>query len=179
MKVDLNVPVLTTERLTLRGPIESDVEAVIAFFADENRSEGFGGALERQDAWRWWGLMIGHWVIRGYGYWTVTETSGDDTPLGIVGLWNPDGWPEPEIGWVMFEGSEGKGIAFEAATEVRRYAYDVLGWTTLTSNIVPGNDRSAALADRLGAVHERTYENPHMGLDRLFRHPGPQELEGA
>ncbi|MCY4334355.1 MAG: GNAT family N-acetyltransferase [Litoreibacter sp.] len=179
MKVELNVPVLTTERLTLRGPIEADAEAVIAFFADETRSSAFGGPLERQDAWRWWGLLVGHWVIRGYGYWTVTETGGDDTPFGIVGLWNPDGWPEPEIGWVMFEGSEGKGYAYEAAKAVRGYAYDVLGWTTLTSNIVPGADRSEALAKRLGAFLERTYENPHMGPDRLFRHPGPSELEGA
>ncbi len=178
MKIDLDIPVLTTERLTLRGPKESDAEAVIAFFADAERSEGFGGPLSRQDAWRWWGLMIGHWVVRGYSYWTVTET-GNDTPLGIVGIWNPDGWPEPEIGWVMFEGSEGKGIAYEAAMEVRRYAYAELGFTTLTSNIVPGNDRSAALATRMGAVHERTYENPHMGLDRLFRHPGPDQISEA
>lgn len=176
MKVDLKVPVLQTMRLTLRGPIEADAEAVISFFADETRSPGFGGPLARGDAWRWWGLMVGHWVIRGYGYWTVTETGGDDTALGIVGIWNPDGWPEPEIGWVMFEGSEGKGIAFEAAAEVRRYAYEVLGFTTLTSNIVPGNDRSAALAERMGAFHERTYDNPHMGLDRLFRHPGAEAL---
>lgn len=175
MKMPLDIPVLDTERLILRGPKESDAEAVINFFADAERSEGFGGPLSRQDAWRWWGLMIGHWVIRGYSYWTVTMT-GVDTPLGIVGIWNPDGWPEPEIGWVMFEGSEGKGIAFEAASEVRRYAYAELGFTTLTSNIVPGNDRSAALAERMGAWHESTYENPHMGLDRLFRHPSPEQI---
>ena len=32
------------------------------------------------------------------------------------------------------------------------------------------------LAERMGAVHERTYENIHMGQDMLFRHPSPAEV---
>lgn len=178
LHIDLHVPVIETERLHLRGPERNDFEPLAVFFADQARSEGFGGPLPRDDAWRWWGLMIGHWVIHGYGYWTVTE-KGSNTALGIVGIWNPEGWPEPEIGWVMFAGAEGKGFAYEAAKAVRSHAYSTLGFTTLTSNIVPGNDRSAALANRLGAVYERTYDNPHMGIDRLFRHPGPDTSAGA
>ena len=41
--------------------------------------------------------------------------------------------------------------------------YEDLGFTTLTSNIVPGNTRSIRLAERMGAVYERTYDNPNMG----------------
>jgi RimJ/RimL family protein N-acetyltransferase len=41
---------------------------------------------------------------------------------------------------------------------------------------VPGNTRSIKLAERMGAVYERTYDNPHMGKDMLFRHPSPKEL---
>ena len=51
-----------------------------------------------------------------------------------------------------------------------------LGFTTLTSNIVPGNDRSVALAKRLGAWFEREYVNVQMGTDLLYRHPSPAEL---
>nr|MDA3856739.1 GNAT family N-acetyltransferase [Roseovarius sp.] len=68
------------------------------------------------------------------------------------------------------------GIAHEAAARARRYAYQDLGFTTLTSNIVPGNTRSIALAERLGAWFEREYENIHMGHDLLYRHPGPGDL---
>lgn len=171
----VNAPRLETDRLILRGPEKHDAEAVIAFLQDPIRSEGFGGYTNRGDAWRWFTLNIGHWHWHGYGYLTI-EDKATGAPAGITGIWNPEGWPEPELGWVVFEGFEGKGIAFEAAQTARAWAYEGLGFTTLTSNIVPGNTRSIALAERLGAWFERQYENVHMGTDLLYRHPGPDDL---
>jgi len=163
-------PTLHTDRLILRGPEAADVEHIVAFYADAERSKGFGGPLPRDEAWRWFASVIGHWHLRGYGFWTVTK---DGAPCGFVGIWYPEGWPEPELGWIAFEGFEGQGIAFEAALAVREHAYANMGFTTLTSNIIPGNDRSVKLAERLGAVHETTYDNINMGTEMLFRHPGP------
>ena len=77
---------------------------------------------------------------------------------------------------MVYEGFEGKGIAYEAAIAVRAWAYAELKFTTLTSNIVPANTRSIALAERLGATFEREYENVQMGLDHLYRHPAPEAL---
>ncbi|MBN9676803.1 GNAT family N-acetyltransferase [Salipiger bermudensis] len=172
-----NAPRLETKRLILRGPEAADAEPMIAFLLDRERADGFGGYDHRGDAWRWFALNIGHWQLRGYGYFTI-EMKETRTPAGISGIWNPEGWPEPEIGWVVFEGFEGRGIAREAAERVRRYAYEDLGLTTLTSNIVPGNTRSVALAERMGATYERTYMNYSMGEDMLYRHPGPEEVLG-
>jgi RimJ/RimL family protein N-acetyltransferase len=173
-----NAPRFETERLILRGPEKRDAEPLIAFLQDPIRSEGFGGFTKRADAWRWYALNIGHWHIHGYGYLTI-EDKETGNPAGICGIWNPEGWPEPEIGWVVFEGSEGKGIAYEAAVAVRAWAYDALGFDTLTSNIVPDNARSIALAERLGARFEREYDNVNMGLDHLYRHPSPSDLEAG
>jgi len=171
-----HAPVLDTPRLTLRGPEPRDIEPMIAFLLDRDRAAGFGASPDRGDAWRWFALNVGHWHIHGYGYFTIEDkTSGQ--PAGITGIWNPEGWPEPELGWVVFAGYEGRGIAFEAATRARRHAYGDLGLTTLTSNIVPGNTRSIALAERLGAWFEREYDNIHMGRDFLYRHPGPDALD--
>ncbi|WP_425100967.1 GNAT family N-acetyltransferase [Tropicibacter sp. S64] len=170
-----SAPRLETERLILRGPRREDAEAVIAFLQDKDRSEGFGHIAKRGDAWRWFALNVGHWHWHGYGYFVIEDkTSGQ--PAGISGIWNPETWPEPEVGYVVFDGFEGKGIAYEAAMRVRQWAYDDLGFTTLTSNIVPSNARSKALAARMGAVYERTYENENMGTDELWRHPGPEAL---
>lgn len=170
-----NAPTLETDRLILRGPEKADAEAMIAFLMDEDRSDGFGGYAYRSDAWRWFTLNVGHWHWHGYGYFTIQDKATGE-PAGITGIWNPDGWPEPEVGWVVFDGFEGKGIAFEAATRAREWAYNDLGFTTLTSNIVPGNTRSIRLAERMGATYERTYHNPNMGEDMLYRHPGPEAL---
>ena len=168
-------PVLDTENLILRGPELRDVEPMIAFLLDASRSGGFGAASNRGEAWRWFALNVGHWHIHGYGYFTI-EMRDTGEAAGLCGIWNPEGWPEPELGWSLYEGFEGRGIAFEAAKRARQYAYEDLGMKTLTSNIVPGNDRSVALAERLGARYERTYHNPHMGKDMLFRHLGPNEV---
>lgn len=168
-------PVLDTQNLILRGPEERDIEPMIAFLLDHERAAGFGASPNRGDAWRWFALNVGHWHIHGYGYFTI-EIRESGKPAGICGIWNPEGWPEPEIGWVVFEGFEGRGIAYEAATRARQYAYEDLGLKTLTSNIVPGNSRSVALAERLGASFERSYKNMHMGDEMLYRHPGPAEV---
>ena len=171
-----NAPRLETQRLILRGPEPRDAESLIGFLMDEVRSEGFGGYTKRDDAWRWYALNIGHWHIHGYGYFTI-EDKETGNPAGICGIWNPEGWPEPEIGWVVFEGFEGKGIAFEAALAARQWAYSELGFSTLTSNIVPDNARSIALALRLGATFEYEYENVQVGTDHLYRHPSPEALD--
>ncbi|SLN16236.1 hypothetical protein ROJ8625_00536 [Roseivivax jejudonensis] len=167
-------PRIETARLILRGPEMRDFNAFATFHADPSRCLGFGPEMARPEAWRWWAGNIGHWQIHGYGYLTV-EDRETGAPAGISGIWNPEGWPEPEIGWVVYEGFEGRGIAFEAALAARAWAYDTLGMSTLTSNIKPDNARSKALAARMGAVYERTYDNPIMGEDELWRHPGPAE----
>ncbi len=175
MSLTLNIPRLETDRLILRGPEARDFEPIASFYADESRSWGFGGPLKRDDAWRWLATSIGHWALHGYGFFTM-ELKESGTACGLTGLWNPEGWPEPELGWVVFEGFEGMGLAREGAECARLWAYTDLGLETLTSNIKPGNHRSVALAERMGARFERSYDNVHLGEDHLYRHPAPADL---
>lgn len=169
------IPILTTDRLILRGPEARDFEPIATFFADADRSWGFGGPENRNGAWRWFASNIGHWFLRGYGYWTITDKD-TGAILGLTGLWHPEGWPEAELGWVAFEGSEGKGIIHEAARAARAYAYSDFGVTSLPSYIMPGNTRSIALAERLGAKYESSYENVSHGTELVYRHPAPGAL---
>lgn len=168
-------PRIETERLILRGPEPGDFEPTAAFLMDPIRAHGFGFEPDRSRAWRWFALNIGHWVLRGYGYFIV-EDKASGQPCGLTGIWFPEGWPEPELGYVVFSDFEGRGIAYEAATRAREWAYTDLGLTSLGSHIVPGNTRSIALAERMGARYERTYTNPHMGEDMIYRHPSAAEL---
>ncbi len=169
-----NAPIIESEKLILRGPQIQDSEPVISFLQDETRAKGFGHIPERGEAWRWFALNVGHWHIHQYGYFTVEKKSGEIA--GISGIWNPETWPEPELGWVLFEGFEGKGLAFEASSRVRQWAYEELKFTTLTSNITPYNIRSIRLAERLGAKFEHSYDNSNMGKTFLYRHPNPDHI---
>jgi len=109
------------------------------------------------------------WHLRGYGPWLVADKE-TDAPLGVVGLFYPEDWPEPEITWGVFEQAEGRGVAYEAAHETRRYAYEVLGLPPPVSLTMPQNDRSILLAKRLGAQHEGDFLHPKIGPLNVWRH---------
>jgi len=167
--LNVTIPVLETERLRLRAPQESDLPAVMDFMASE-RARFVGGPLPRQQGFKSFTSMLGHWMLRGYGFWMVADRR-DDTPLGRVGFLFGEGWHEPELGWQLFEGVEGRGIAFEAACAARAYGAAKLGLDGVISYTDPANARSIALARRLGCTHER--DVTFMGHDGIgiWRHP--------
>ena len=166
------IPEIETERLRLRAPRWDDFEAYAAFNASD-RSVGVGGPYTRSRAFQRLGGVIGHWQLRGYGRWMVADKNTDEA-LGVVGPYFPEGWPEPEIAWTVFEAAEGRGIAYEAAKAARAFAYQALGWTTAISCVVPDNTRSAALAQRMGCVADGVHQHPDGYTLNIWRHPGPE-----
>lgn len=172
-----HIPTLTTERLVLRAPALSDADILAAFFASDH-ARFVGGPKDRMDSWRHLATEIGHWALRGYGRWTVTLRS-NGAAVGIVGPWCPEGWPEPEIGWDIFEGFEGNGYGTEAARAALEWAYAEAGWRTAISLVDPENVKSAALARRLGASLEDTFDHARFGPLQVWRHKAPQSLAEA
>ena len=115
-----DIPTLETTRLRLRGPKMADCEPYAAFSASDN-SRSVGGPFPRHTVFTRLAAIAGHWTLRGYGRWIVADKSTDEA-LGIVGPFHPEEWPEAEIAWTVFPSAEGKGVAFEAATEARAQA---------------------------------------------------------
>ena len=170
-------PVVETERLILRLPEARDLAAVRAYNTQE-RSRWTGGPRSTGDSFRAYACVRGHWEFRGFGMFAI-EIKGADAACGMAGPWMPDDWPEGEIGWNLWsEEVEGKGIALEAAHAARDWTYRTCGWTTAVSYINPGNTRSLALADRLGARDDTQASHPFPDYPdtRIFRHPGPEAL---
>lgn len=168
---------LTTERLILRRPTEGDWPQWRAFCMTDRAVHFPSMHGDPFGAFQGFAAQLGHWQIRGFGLWAVT-THDDDTALGMIGPYHPDGWPENEIGWTIFsDQSAGKGIATEAATAALRDAYTRLGWTTAVHYIRTENTRSIALAERLGSRLDPNAETPRPDIPGgAWRHPGPKAL---
>ena len=165
----MKIPIIETERLIMREfRDDSDFDTYAEFYASDI-TQYYGGPLDRTSAWRAAAAMMGHWVIRGYGAWALEERSTGDF-CGIVGLWNPEGWPEREITWAIVPQKQGKGFANEAARRSKSYAYDTLGWDSVYSCISAGNSDSIRLAKKLGATLEREIENETGGRILVYRH---------
>ncbi len=158
---------ISTDRLILRTPCEGDFAAVAAFMRSP-RAAFVGGPIEDDFAlWRSFLSGLGHWALRGYGMFMVDREA---TPVGRVGILYHRMWQEPELGWHVFDGHEGQGYATEAAIAARRWAAESHGLGPLISYIDTRNTRSAAVARRLGAVHERD-DTLLGGPVQVWRHP--------
>lgn len=171
----ISIPVIETERLLLRGAKSEDFD-VFADFCASDRSKYNGGRADRNEAWRVFAMIIGHWELLGYGLWWAEEKATGKV-AGRFGLWNPEGWLEAEVGWTVFDGFEGKGLAYEGALAARKYAYDRMGFTTLTSVIAPKNTRSIKLAERLDATFEKEWTSPSGKPSLIYRHPSKEALQ--
>jgi RimJ/RimL family protein N-acetyltransferase len=174
-----DTPILTTERLTLRAPRMDDYPAWEAFFASD-RARFIGGPGTTRTAWRAFAHVVGMWALKGLGSFVITRTD-QDKPLGMTGPWAPQDWPENELGWTIWTTeAEGQGLAFEAASAARDFAFRDLGWTTAVSYIDHGNDRSVALAERLGASLDPDAPVPTKDDGpkvMVYRHPAPEGLQ--
>ncbi|MEL7150418.1 MAG: GNAT family N-acetyltransferase [Pseudomonadota bacterium] len=172
MSVDFRIPEIETERLRMRLPRMDDLPAHAAFRASD-RSKGVGGPFDDASSFQHLAGVIGQWQLRGYGRWMVADKVTDE-PYGIVGVFHPEEWPEPEIGWSIYANAEGKGIAREAALATREYVYSTLGWDRIVSLIIDGNDRSIRLAERLGCTKDGVFEDAELGKLNIWVHPQPE-----
>jgi len=154
------IPVLETERLLLRGFTQDDFEPFATIVADREvvRYLDCGEPITREECWRGIAVFIGHWHLRGYGWWAVQDRRTGDF-LGRIGLYNPEGWPGIEVGWLLRREAWGAGLATEGATAALDFAFDVVGADHVISLIDPRNARSIQVAEKIGERYERELEH--------------------
>jgi RimJ/RimL family protein N-acetyltransferase len=167
----VHIPTLETERLVLRAPRLEDFAAYAETFASP-RSGWMTDTPTRRHAWMCFAADAASWITHGFGTWAVDLRDG--AHVGTLGVTWFAHYPEPELGWMLHHGHEGRGYATEGARAA-------LGWArgrvaSLVSYITPGNDRSVALALRLGACPDPEAALPD-GEDftetAVYRHWGP------
>ena len=142
--------VIETGRLFLRRPTARDLDCAMQRLTARR---GFATApLSGQAAWRQMPTMLTHWQFHQHGLFAVVPT-GADVPMGLVGPWQPAGWPEPEIGWLIWrEADDAVALTAEAVEAVNTYAAGTLGWREAASFLCPSDARSLAVASLTGAL---------------------------
>jgi len=143
-------PTLETPRLRLRQFREDDLDAWARITSDPEVMRYVGGsALTREDAWRSLGYLLGHWKIRGFGLWAAEEKQ-TGALVGRIGLYQPEGWPGLEVGWLVERARWGEGFASEGGAASLAYAFEALGAQRVISVIEPPNAASIRVAEKLG-----------------------------
>lgn len=117
----LDVPVIETERLRLRGQTMNDFSASRALWGDAFVVQYLGGRpLSVEECWTRFLRHFGHWSLLGFGYWVVEQRENGEF-VGEVGFGDfkrdiePAIFSIPELGWVLTPAAHGKGYATEAA----------------------------------------------------------------
>lgn len=169
---------LQTERLILRIFREEDFDDYAKMCADPEvmRYLGEGKPLSRAESWRQMAMLLGHWLLRGYGMWAVQERVSEAL-IGRIGFFNPEGWPGCELGWMLGRPYWGRGYATEGARAALDYGFKELRQGHIISLIRPQNVASTRVAERLG---ERREGSTNVGgIEALVYGIGREEWEAA
>jgi RimJ/RimL family protein N-acetyltransferase len=128
-----------------------------------------GRPLSRFEAWQSFSAQVGHWSLRGFGMFSVMER-GTEHLVGRVGPWQPEGWPDFEIGWTLRPEFWGRGYATEAASACITYAFAELHRPRIISLISPDNTRSIRVAERLGEQFQGEVSLPHLPDKKVLQY---------
>lgn len=176
-KANTDFPTMETERLRLEIGTLDDLDELDEYFSSD-ASRYVGGPRPRSESWEALCSGVGHWHLRGFGLWII-KSRDDGTQLGIVGLTQPDGWPEPEMIWVIYDQFSRQGIATEALLAARKMAAQ-LGIKTPIAVLRPDHHKPLIkMVERMGAVHVVDVELPEVGPVDAWRFPEPASDTGA
>ncbi len=152
------IPVLETDRLRMRAHTEEDLDASMVMWGDPKVYRYISGkAGTREECWSRLTRFIGHWALKGFGYWLVEERATGGF-VGEVGFSDFLREMEPRIdgtleaGWVLSPAHHGKGYATEAVTAALRWGRRHFPDMPITCLIAPENAASIKVARKGGFV---------------------------
>ena len=169
----VQIPVLETLRLKLRGYGLEDFDAYAAMWADPEVTRHIGDGSPKSEAESWTSLLraVGHWQILGYGSWAI-----DEKPSGrfIGGIGFNDSKRDRgdalkdllELGWMLSPSGSGKGYATEALQAVLEWGKTHFGQVRVIAITAPENIASMRVAQKCG--FKEFLRGPSLGRPRVF-----------
>ncbi len=154
----VDVPVVETRRLRLRGHRITDFAECAAMWGDPSVTRYVGGVpYTHENTWSKMLRYVGHWALLGFGYWLVEERDSKRF-VGEVGFadFRRDITPSldgtPEAGWVLASWAHGRGFATEAMHAALEWGAKPFAGSDTVSLIHPDNRSSLRVADKCGFV---------------------------
>jgi RimJ/RimL family protein N-acetyltransferase len=144
---------IETRRLILRTMREDDLHDLLQIFTDENVMAAFATPpFDETQMQSWMKPNMAHQQTHGFGLYSVIykangEMIGD---CGLEMMEDANGEQVAELGYDFLSSYWGQGLATEAATAVKDYAFSELGMNRLISMIRQTNLASARVAEKVG-----------------------------
>jgi RimJ/RimL family protein N-acetyltransferase len=159
---------IETERLLLRMPDDSDLDAWTAMLTDLEVARYLGPPFaSRAEVAAHIRTVRERHEADGFGPLAVVRKD-DGAVIGRSGflVWDTRSWAtttrreagvhaEVEVGWTLARDAWGFGYATEAGAACRDHGFAHLGVSRIAAVIQHANERSFAVARRLGMTHER------------------------
>ncbi len=152
----MDIPVVESERLILRGHRREDFPNYLKMWSDPDVTRFIGGKpFTEEESWARFTRTFGHWALLGFGYWSVHEKAGS-ARVGETGFLDvrreivPSMHDIPEMGWAFAKAAQGKGYATEAVRAALGWGERHFGKTRFACIIAPENAPSLAVAAKTG-----------------------------
>jgi RimJ/RimL family protein N-acetyltransferase len=149
------IPIIETERLTMRGHRLDDFAECAAMWADADVTRYIGGKpLSAEEVRAKILRYVGHWSLMGFGYWVIEEKVSGRF-VGEVGFADfkrieASFDREPEIGWALAAWAQGIGLATEAVGAAVAWGERHFGTARTVCLIHRDNVASIRLATKCG-----------------------------
>jgi RimJ/RimL family protein N-acetyltransferase len=150
------MPVLESDRLTLRRITPDDAEFMLALLNEPSFHQYIGdrGVRTLEDAARYIanGPMASYEKF-GFGLWLVVSKATGEA-MGICGLLKRETLDHPDIGFAFRPAFWGQGYALESASAVLAHGREAHGMGRIDAIVQPDNARSIRLLEKLAFRHE-------------------------
>ena len=144
---------LETKRMRLREIEESDLDFIAMMWAEPCMMLDYPSPLTREQTEVYVRHTISKYQKDGIAPWLATHRE-TGKPLGVTGIMmqTVNDKRLPEIGYAFWKEYWRQGLATEAATAIRDYAFNELGHPVVISLIPPRNSISFRVAKKIGML---------------------------
>lgn len=149
--VDIPWEILTTKRCLVRETCVEDLDALYEIYADPSvtkYTEGLYPERAKEEAYLK-DYTENMYYFYNYGVWTICDRMTGQV-IGRAGFSNREGCEDPELGFVIGVPWQRQGYATEVCKALLEYGKEELGFEQVQMLVMPENEISLHLAERLG-----------------------------